>query len=606
MPGGTTATYQQDRNVHRRLRHAAWKGDISLGKQMVSKGAMVEGRDGDKYTALLIAARWNRMEFVQYLVETLGADLTVRNGEGDSAHNLAVLYGHDAMAEYLLSVGCTDEPNQLRVNRQESADQWLAKVATTPSAAEIAQMRTNVHTEYERLRAENAAAADPRKAKAVAETVAIKAATGLDGDEADAHRAGDGIVGQLTFPVSQRFLRKAPRVCRLGVGSMGLAMFDGQLPVATWTYARIVGVKAQKTKTGSELIVHFNVSGKKTKKIVFITLAAEEIRALIQEKIDELVGQNLRLSQESLAAEVKEDDNWLTIDGVPVPFELATFGAQVASSSSPIPAVPFPVPLKAEAKASQLAGSAAVLQCRSALDASWVDDLLDAQSKGVVAALIVNFAGAQLMVPHGDVLSQITIPVLVLPTTVGTQLVYSGAAACKFVASQTVATATAEEGVPPESAGTVEVQPTPGPGAPDSTKTVWVGGIPESLLTINMTESSDTVDEPIASIFKKFGTVVSLTTRQKPGINKSWAFVTFADSSSADLALAEPVTHGSVVLHVARADVAEQLKRTTTGALAQIWQVQQEKEEKWMRSLLEGLDKDAQYLAAKSEVAKVG
>ena len=39
MPGGgTTATYQRDRNPHRRLRHAAWKGDLALAKQMVAKG----------------------------------------------------------------------------------------------------------------------------------------------------------------------------------------------------------------------------------------------------------------------------------------------------------------------------------------------------------------------------------------------------------------------------------------------------------------------------------------------------------------------------------------------------------------------------------------
>ena len=56
---------------------------------------------------------------------------------------------------------------------------------------------------------------------------------------------------------------------------------------------------------------------------------------------------------------------------------------------------------------------------------------------------------------------------------------------------------------------------------------------------------------------------------------------------------------------MARADVAEQLKRPSTGALARIWQVQQEKEERWMRSLLEGLEADSQYIAAKSEIAKV-
>ncbi len=600
MPG-TTATYQRDRNPHRRLRHAAWKGDIALAKVMVTKGGSVEGRDGDKYTPLLIASRWDRLAFVKYLVEECHADLTVRNGEGDSAYNLAKLYGHDAVAEYLLSAGCSDEPNSLRIERKESADQWLAKVTSTPSAEEIAQMRSNVHTEYERLRAEAALAADPRKAAAVAETAAIKAATGLDGDEADAHRSSTGgVVGQLTFPVSQRFLRKAPRFCRLGVGSMGLAMFDGQLPVATWIYARIIGVETKKTKNGSELIIQLSPSGKKKKKVVFTTLAADEIRALVQEKIDELIGQNLRLSQESLAVVVEDGGDWLNIDGTKVPFELAGFGPRTASCTSPVSAVPFPIRLAPTA--STVAGSVAVLECRSPVDAEWVQDLLVAQTQGAIAALLVNFAGVQLMAQAGDELAQVTIPVLVLPMAVGAQLVDDGAAACSYAVTETAGGATAEEGVPPES----PQSPTAAAAGVDSVKTVWVGGIPESLLTFDMTASSDTGDEPIASLFKQFGAVVSLTTRQKPGINKSWAFVTFADSSSADLALSTPVAHGSVVLQVARADVAERLKSSSTGALARIWQAQQEKEEKWIRSLLEGLDTDTQYIAAKSEVAKVG
>jgi Flp pilus assembly protein TadB len=60
----------------------------------------------------------------------------------------------------------------------------------------------------------------------------------------------------------------------------------------------------------------------------------------------------------------------------------------------------------------------------------------------------------------------------------------------------------------------------------------------------------------------------------------------------------------AVTLQVARANVAAQLKRNNTGALARIWQVQQEKEEAWMRSLLEGLEADDQYINAKREVAK--
>ena len=279
------------------------------------------------------------------------------------------------------------------------------------------------------------------------------------------------------------------------------------------------------------------------------------------------------------------------------------------------PVVPFPVRMKTSS--SPFKGNVAVLQCRGRMDAAWVDDLLDAQSSGASAALIVNFTGNQLAVP-GEL--RTSIPVLILPLTVGTKLVYQGAADCSFSVGKpsgggdedSAAASTAEEGIPPEPepepADAAAMAAMASPRAPakpdDSSKTVWVGGLPESLLTIDMTASSDTGEAPIAAIFKQFGAIVSLTTRQKPELNKSWAFVTFADSASAEAALGATVQHGAVTLQVARADVAEQLKRGNTGALARIWQAQQEKEEAWMRSLLEGLEADDQYINAKREIAK--
>ena len=59
------AEYRPDHDAHRRLRHAAWKGDVRLARAMLGRGAKLEATDGDKYTPLLIAARWNRLEMVQ-------------------------------------------------------------------------------------------------------------------------------------------------------------------------------------------------------------------------------------------------------------------------------------------------------------------------------------------------------------------------------------------------------------------------------------------------------------------------------------------------------------------------------------------------------------
>lgn len=134
-----------------------------------------------------------------------------------------------------------------------------------------------------------------------------------------------------------------------------------------------------------------------------------------------------------------------------------------------------------------------------------------------------------------------------------------------------------------------------------------MGGIPESLIVKDMTASADEADltsSPLAKLFAEFGTIISLTTRQKPGLNRSWAFITFDNATSVREAL-EPgrtVKHGSIELQIAKANVEEQLQRSETGALATVWRQQQEKEMKWMQSLLHGMHNDASYKAAKAHV----
>lgn len=122
-----------------------------------------------------------------------------------------------------------------------------------------------------------------------------------------------------------------------------------------------------------------------------------------------------------------------------------------------------------------------------------------------------------------------------------------------------------------------------------------------------MTASSDETDiesSPLAKLFARFGTIISLTARQKPGLNRSWAFITFATSSSVEQALKpdHAVKHGSVQLQVEKTNVEEQLQRSETGALAEVWRRQQQKEMEWMQSLLHGMNTDASYTAAKARV----
>ena len=45
QPQSTTAAYRADTNPHRKLRHAAWKGDLERARQSIAIGASVECQD---------------------------------------------------------------------------------------------------------------------------------------------------------------------------------------------------------------------------------------------------------------------------------------------------------------------------------------------------------------------------------------------------------------------------------------------------------------------------------------------------------------------------------------------------------------------------------
>jgi hypothetical protein len=124
--------------------------------------------------------------------------------------------------------------------------------------------------------------------------------------------------------------------------------------------------------------------------------------------------------------------------------------------------------------------------------------------------------------------------------------------------------------------------------------TIWAGGIPEELAT----------EEMISLLFRAaFGSAVSVTVRLKPteefGTDRSWAFVTFAAAHAAARARLAGVLsidhdaqqqllpssnagggterHETVVLQLKEATVPKELQRPQTGALAVVWQQQEEK-----------------------------
>lgn len=105
--------------------------------------------------------------------------------------------------------------------------------------------------------------------------------------------------------------------------------------------------------------------------------------------------------------------------------------------------------------------------------------------------------------------------------------------------------------------------------APPESDTAWIGGIPN-----NMAEGElDSVNANFSASCQQFGEVVSVTVRVKPGDNKSWALCTFAKPASAREAVAMGLTvkdgaGNDVTLKVKISDVAQQLQKGTTGALA--------------------------------------
>eukprot|EP01043_Picozoa_sp_COSAG02_P036184 COSAG02_NODE_2636_length_8361_cov_6.129993_3_plen_210_part_00 len=122
----TPATYKRAKNPERQLRYAAWEGNLNEVKKIAScKGVDVDTVDGDGFSPLLIAARWNRLDVAKVLLETFQVDITLRTREGDSAYNLAEIHGHTEMVAYLASKGCSRSPNVLREERSASAETWL-------------------------------------------------------------------------------------------------------------------------------------------------------------------------------------------------------------------------------------------------------------------------------------------------------------------------------------------------------------------------------------------------------------------------------------------------------------------------------------------------
>lgn len=96
---------------------------------------------------------------------------------------------------------------------------------------------------------------------------------------------------------------------------------------------------------------------------------------------------------------------------------------------------------------------------------------------------------------------------------------------------------------------------------------LWVGGIPDDLAA-----SQENGQGSLHALFSPFGSGVTVTLRVKDG-DRSWALVTFEQSTDAEAALAATLTHGSTALNIQRADVETHLKKPKTGELGRVYAV---------------------------------
>jgi ankyrin repeat protein len=79
---------------------AAGRGECSLVKRMIEKGAAIDAVNKFGYTALMSAISGKRVDVVQLLIES-GADTAIRNNEGETAGVLAEARGHKSIIQLL-------------------------------------------------------------------------------------------------------------------------------------------------------------------------------------------------------------------------------------------------------------------------------------------------------------------------------------------------------------------------------------------------------------------------------------------------------------------------------------------------------------------------
>lgn len=88
------------------LHRAAAQGDVTVAKDLLSRGAHVDARAAWEETPLHFAATFGHTEMCSLLI-THGADMNAQNSDDESTLLVAARTGHDAVVDLLLGRGAT-------------------------------------------------------------------------------------------------------------------------------------------------------------------------------------------------------------------------------------------------------------------------------------------------------------------------------------------------------------------------------------------------------------------------------------------------------------------------------------------------------------------
>ena len=106
----TARAAQMDKDPNRALRYAAWSGDPAAIRECLRRGAKIDATDVDGFSALTVAARWNRVAMIQSLVLAFGANIEHRNRLGQTPLHVAIEHGNTEAVEYLRRLHARQTP----------------------------------------------------------------------------------------------------------------------------------------------------------------------------------------------------------------------------------------------------------------------------------------------------------------------------------------------------------------------------------------------------------------------------------------------------------------------------------------------------------------